>query len=88
MIRIEHNKEEVHVEDDVSEPFSANNIEKVNVVNKRDQITIISNEDEVREALHVPEKLRPLAMIPVGYPKGTPLRRIKRHMNQIIYHEE
>ena len=32
------------------------------------------DENKVKETLHVPEKLRPVAMIPVGYPKGTPLR--------------
>ena len=32
------------------------------------------DEDKVRETLHGHEKLRSVAMIPVGYPKGTPLR--------------
>lgn len=44
-------------------------------------------EEEAREILKVPEGIRPVAIIPVGYPAETPPRRSRRPMNQIVHYE-
>jgi len=46
------------------------------------------NEDEAKKALRAPDGMRPVAMIPVGYPNKTPSQRAKRPLNQIVHHEE
>ncbi|MEM4733047.1 MAG: nitroreductase family protein [Candidatus Bathyarchaeia archaeon] len=45
------------------------------------------NEDDARKALKLPSGIRPVAMIPVGYPTKTPAARSRRPLNQIIHHE-
>ena len=45
------------------------------------------NEDEAKEALNAPEGVRPVAIIPVGYPNETPPQRGRRFINQIVHHE-
>jgi len=45
------------------------------------------SEDGAREILHVPQGVRPVAMIPVGYPDETPQPRVRRPMNQIVHYE-
>ena len=45
------------------------------------------NEDEAKEALNAPEGIRPLAIIPVGYPNETPPQRSRKFINQIVHHE-
>src|SRR3972149_12298508 len=45
------------------------------------------NEDEAKEALNAPEGIRPLAIIPVGYPKETPPPRSRKFISQIVHHE-
>jgi nitroreductase len=44
-------------------------------------------EIEVREALRIPEGVRPVALVPVGYPAKIGILRSKRQMEQIIHHE-
>ncbi|MBN1244285.1 nitroreductase family protein [Candidatus Bathyarchaeota archaeon] len=45
------------------------------------------NEDEAKKALKTPVGIRPVAMIPVGYPDKTPSQRGRRPLNQIVRHE-
>jgi len=45
------------------------------------------NEDEAKEALNAPEGIRPLAIIPVGYPNETPPQKSRKFINQIVHHE-
>ena len=45
------------------------------------------NENEARKVLKAPSGIRPVAMIPVGYPNKTPSQRGRRPMNQIVHHE-
>lgn len=44
-------------------------------------------EDEVREILKVPNGIRPIAIIPVGYPTEIPKPRNRKPINQTIHHE-
>ncbi|MEM3626961.1 MAG: nitroreductase family protein [Candidatus Bathyarchaeia archaeon] len=44
-------------------------------------------EEETREVLKVPRGVRPVAIIPVGYPAEYPQPRSRRPINQIIHHE-
>jgi nitroreductase len=45
-------------------------------------------EEKAREILKIPNKIRPVAIIPVGYPAETPpLRRSRRPINQIVHYE-
>ncbi len=46
------------------------------------------NETEAKKALQAPEGMRPIAMIPVGYPNKTPSQRSRRPLNQILQLEE
>ena len=46
------------------------------------------NEKEAKKALKTPEGMRPVAMIPVGYPNKTPSQRNRRPLKQILHHEE
>jgi nitroreductase len=46
------------------------------------------NENEAKKALKPPKGIRPVAMIPVGYPNKTPSQRGRRPLNQIVHHEE
>ena len=46
------------------------------------------NEKEAKKALKTPEGMRPVAMIPVGYPNKTPSQRSRRPLKQILHHEE
>jgi nitroreductase len=45
------------------------------------------NEDEAKKALKTPVGIRPVAMIPVGYPNRTPSPRGRRSINQIVHYE-
>jgi len=45
------------------------------------------NEDEAKEVLNAPEGLRPVAIIPVGYPNETPPQRGRRFISQIVHNE-
>lgn len=44
-------------------------------------------EEEARKILKVPVGIRPVAIIPVGYPNETPTPRSRKPINQIIHHE-
>jgi len=45
------------------------------------------NEDEAKRALNAPEGIRPVAIVPVGYPDETPSHRDTRPLNQIIRYD-
>jgi nitroreductase len=45
------------------------------------------NEKEAKKALQAPDGIRPVAIIPVGYPNRTPSQRGRRPLNQIVHHE-
>ncbi|MCS7119740.1 MAG: nitroreductase family protein [Nitrososphaerota archaeon] len=45
------------------------------------------NEDKVREVLKVPHGLRPVALIPIGYPAETPRPPYKRPLEEIVHYE-
>lgn len=44
-------------------------------------------EDEAREILKIPQAIRPVAIIPVGYPAESPSPRSRRTANQFVHHE-
>jgi nitroreductase len=44
-------------------------------------------EEEAREILKTPREIRPVAMIPVGYPDESPLPRNRRSLSQIIHRD-
>ena len=46
------------------------------------------NEEEAREILEIPQGVRPVAIIPVGYPAEKPSARNRRPLNQIIHYEK
>lgn len=45
------------------------------------------NEDETREILKIPNGIRPVAIIPVGYPAETPKPRNRKPITQVIHNE-
>ncbi len=45
------------------------------------------DEDSVRAILNVPEGLRPVAIIPVGYPDVSPRQRRRKPMSEIVRHD-
>jgi nitroreductase len=45
------------------------------------------NENEAKKVLRVPSGIRPVAIIPVGYPNETPSQRNKRPLSQIMRYE-
>lgn len=44
-------------------------------------------EEEARKALEIPSEIRPVAIIPVGYPAETPPPRDRRAINLIVHYE-
>lgn len=44
-------------------------------------------EEMVRQALDIPSHVRPVAIIPVGYPSESPVPRRRRPMREIVYRE-
>lgn len=46
------------------------------------------NEEEARKILEIPQGVRPVAIIPVGYPAEKPPARNRRPLNQIIHYEK
>jgi len=44
-------------------------------------------EEEAREILKIPQGIRPVAIIPVGYPAETPPPRNRRPISQIVHYE-
>ncbi len=45
------------------------------------------DENQAREILHVPEGIRPVAMIPVGYPNEKPKLRERQPLSEIVHSE-
>jgi nitroreductase len=45
------------------------------------------NEGEAKETLNAPEGIRPVAIIPVGYPNEVPSQRVRRPLSQIMHCE-
>jgi nitroreductase len=45
------------------------------------------NEDETRHVLQIPEGVRPVAIIPVGYPTEKPLARSRRSLTEVVHKE-
>jgi len=45
-------------------------------------------EEEARKILEIPEGVRPVAIIPVGYPAESPPPRSRRPLKQIIHYEK
>jgi nitroreductase len=45
------------------------------------------NEDEAKEAVKTPEGIRPVAIIPVGYPDETPRRRSRKILSQVTRYD-
>ena len=46
------------------------------------------NEEEARKILEIPQGVRPVAIIPVGYPAEKPSARNRRPLNQIVHYEK
>jgi len=45
------------------------------------------HEEEVKSVLRIPDGIRPVAIVPVGYPAEKPEPRYKRPLQEIIHHE-
>ena len=45
------------------------------------------DEKSARKALNIPEGVRPVAIIPVGYPAETPRQRDRRPLTEIVHRE-
>jgi nitroreductase len=45
------------------------------------------NEDEVKDILKAPEGLKPVAMVPLGYPNAASRQRGRRLLNQIVHYD-
>jgi nitroreductase len=45
-------------------------------------------EDEIRKVIVAPEEMRPVALIPIGYPNEAPSARDRRPLNEIMYKEK
>lgn len=44
-------------------------------------------EEEAKRILKVPDGVRPVAIIPVGYPDESPIQRKRREISQIVHYE-
>jgi len=44
-------------------------------------------EEETREILKIPQGIRPVAIIPVGYPAEAPTARTRKSISQIVHYE-
>ena len=44
-------------------------------------------EDEIRQAIKAPKEMRPIALIPVGYPNEAPAARSRRPVSEIMHKE-
>jgi len=44
-------------------------------------------EEETREILKIPQGIRPVAIIPVGYPAEVPTARTRKSISQIVHYE-
>lgn len=48
----------------------------------------VFSESAVKELLHVPEEIRVVALVPLGYPARVPEARPRRELSDIIFEEE
>jgi nitroreductase len=46
------------------------------------------NEDETRKILNIPERVRVVAMTPLGYPNQLPSKKIRKRLEQIVCFEK
>ena len=46
------------------------------------------NEEEVKAALGIPDGIRPIAIIPVGYGMGNPPKHPRRALSEIVHYEK
>ena len=46
------------------------------------------NEDKIKEVLSIPEKVRVIALTPLGYSKYTPREQIRKPIEQICFSEK
>ncbi len=44
-------------------------------------------EEEIRKVINAPPEMRPVAMIPVGYPNESPHARARRPASEVVYKE-
>jgi nitroreductase len=44
-------------------------------------------EEEVREVLNIPEGVRPVAIVPIGYPAENPVFRSRRPVSDVVHYE-
>ena len=44
-------------------------------------------EEEAREILKIPRGIRPVAILPVGYPAEAPIPRMRKSISQIVHYE-
>jgi nitroreductase len=45
------------------------------------------HEDEVRSIINAPSEIRPVALVPVGYPNESPRARSRRPAGEVVYQE-
>jgi len=45
-------------------------------------------EEDVRKILDIPDRVRPVALVPVGYPAEKPSPPLRRPLSQIIHYEK
>ena len=45
------------------------------------------NDNEIAKAVNAPKNVRPVAIIPVGYPASRPMDKKKRSFNEIVHNE-
>lgn len=43
------------------------------------------NEQAASQALQIPEELRPVAMLPIGYPAESPVATTRRHLTDLVH---
>jgi len=46
------------------------------------------NEDDVRKIINAPNHIRPIVLLPLGYPDETPRKPKRRALNDLIHEEE
>lgn len=46
------------------------------------------DENKVKEILHIPEEVRVVTMIPLGYPAETPGQRTRKDMKEVVCYEK
>jgi nitroreductase len=44
-------------------------------------------EEEIRKVINAPPHMKPVALIPVGYPNESPRARSRRPANEVVYKE-